>query len=545
MMKFKSGLFAVVILIAILALVPATSASVNNYSWWNDHHVSYTTAYSVPGALAEGIVNIYNYTTIIQSALTANAMCIEKGYPTGATPTYGQQFLYRHADDTGQGSYFGFATGSANQSTAYLRIINGKPYKSDTNASMGSFTDGDAHRWGLYCGASATQVDYGVQYVYHDTIDPNIYYTNVTVNVKSSSTGLNLPNVNVEFHNTATSYIGGVTNATGNVTFDLIGIYTYYYPNITASITGYTTKTVQLTDNPNQYSIYKAITLDPAPVYNINSYLDVRDASTGIYIGNVSVGIRNLTDMSWRNSTSNTGAVIFNSTGASYQYPLSTGQTVGYSASSLGYSPAYTNDTLMFNNWLTTLFLTRTDQQPSNGTWSLVVTIKRNADAAPISGATVTVTSGVSGVGTWQQTTDVNGIASFVNITPSTLALVEAVKQGYQSNSLVVTVFPNTTQHVHLELVAIGQTPVETPVPTSTVTGAGTTSPYPVLTDANGIPITSPEGKGLAAFGLLADAAYVVMSVAVGTVMIWLLWQVVYQITGGKVIERMMRRGRH
>ncbi len=297
----------------------------------------------------------------------------------------------------------------------------------------------------------------------------------------------------------------------------------------------------------NQYGTgttkYRLVNISSGIITGISSFLDVRDAATGIYIGNVTVGIRNLTDMSWRNTTSSTGAVIFNSTGSSYQYPLSVGQTIGYGASALGYVESSTNDTLMYNNWLTTLFLTRIDQQVSNGTWSIIITVKRNLDAAPISGATVTVTSGVSGVGMWQQSTDMNGIASFINITPSTLALVEASKPGYQSNSLVVQVFPNTTQHKTIELVGVGQTPVVTPVATANTTPVSTV--YPVLTDANGVPITSPEGKGFAAFGILIDSAYLIMQIAVGCVIIWLMWMVVYLMTGGKIIDKIMRRGRH
>jgi hypothetical protein len=78
-------------------------------------------------------------------------------------------------------------------------------------------------------------------------------------------------------------------------------------------------------------------------------------------------------------------------------------------------------------------------------------------------------------------------------------------------------------------------------VVTTAPTGTGV---YPTPTDIHGNPIIDNEGKGLAAFGLLVDAAYAIMGIVVGLIFIWLLWMTVYLVTGGKIIDKIMKRGR-
>ena len=75
-------------------------------------------------------------------------------------------------------------------------------------------------------------------------------------------------------------------------------------------------------------------------------------------------------------------------------------------------------------------------------------------------------------------------------------------------------------------------------------TGPTGTGAYPTPTDTSGNPITNPNDKGIAAFMLLVDAAYAIMGIVVGLIFIWLLWMTVYLVTGGKIIDKIMKRGR-
>lgn len=275
--------------------------------------------------------------------------------------------------------------------------------------------------------------------------------------------------------------------------------------------------------------------------------LDVKDAITKAFIADTTVGIKNTTSGVWRNSTLPTGAGYADSTGAAYEYPLSIGQSITLAANKTGYSSESSTFYIPYSGYLTTLYLTPSSYQTSGGNWNLVVSVKRNLDLAPIYPATVRLQTGVGTYYDSSQTVDESGTTTFTNVTASTSAIVSVVSQMYQDTSVVVTVFPNQTQHVNIEMILKGGTPVTTkvtPRPTSTPYDPNAPSAYPTPTDASGQPITDSGLKGFAAFNLLIDALYAIMGIVVGIIFIWLMWMTVYMITGGKIIDKIMRRGR-
>ena len=126
--------------------------------------------------------------------------------------------------------------------------------------------------------------------------------------------------------------------------------------------------------------------------------------------------------------------------------------------------------------------------------------------------------------------------------------MIRAVAQGYQDTSIVVPVFVNTTQHVTIEMVGLDDTPVATPIPTSNKTPL-TGQPTPQITDENGNPITTSEGKaqwGLdQLFNLIPTIALIVASLIIA----WLFWRGIDICTNGmatlimrKVIEGFIRQ---
>ena len=274
--------------------------------------------------------------------------------------------------------------------------------------------------------------------------------------------------------------------------------------------------------------------------------LDVRNAISGNLLQNTTVGIKNTTTGVWRNATLASGIAYYDSTDPGFLYPLSVGQRIELAATKTGYE----GDNITFiipvadpGGYPATLWLTPTAYAPSLGTVNFIIKVIKNYDHTPISSASVTLTTGASPQYTNTLSTDVNGMVSFINVTASTSASVDIHHISYQSVSAYISgITPNTTHKPIYEMILIGATPVTTVATARPTTAAVST--YPVPTDAWGEPITDSSLKGFAAFGVLIDSAYAIMQIAVGLVLIWLLWMTVYLITGGKIIDKIMRRGR-
>jgi hypothetical protein len=256
-----------------------------------------------------------------------------------------------------------------------------------------------------------------------------------------------------------------------------------------------------------------------------------------------------------RTGTAPYGSASFNSTGAFYEWPLSVGQTIRYNASALGYTPNSIDDTLAFTGQVTTLYLQNNQSgvtPPTNGGWSPTVHVKSACDNSDIYGAFVGVTTGLNGAcsitDACSGNTDSTGSITWNNISASTLASIHVVSQQYVDQTFAVTVNHNATQTINANMVPKNgmSSCAATPGPTSTVTPGATftTGPYPTITDENGDPITSPEGKADYALGIFIDALVTIATITVGIILIWLMWMVVYIITGGKIIDKIMRRGR-
>ena len=174
--------------------------------------------------------------------------------------------------------------------------------------------------------------------------------------------------------------------------------------------------------------------------------------------------------------------------------------------------------------------------------------MKRNVDLALVPGVLINIYSGVNSVApVCTATTDTNGKAFCSNMTYSTSAWINAIHQHYEPYTNTLTPLVNGTSYPQVQLVLKGAyyniTPVS-PQPTATPYDPNKPGVYPVPTDASGQPITSAAGKGYAAFGVLIDAVYAIMQIVVGLVLIWLMWMCVYLMTGGKIIDKIMKRGR-
>lgn len=113
--------------------------------------------------------------------------------------------------------------------------------------------------------------------------------------------------------------------------------------------------------------------------------------------------------------------------------------------------------------------------------------------------------------------TSASGVATLTLIT-STNYIISASKTGYIGTSKSITTDTGLS----------GSTILTLTVPTTTVTSG-------VRTDTE---------KATDAFSKWIDVLGDITDIAIGVVIIWLMWITVYMITGGKIIDKIMKRGR-
>ena len=198
--------------------------------------------------------------------------------------------------------------------------------------------------------------------------------------------------------------------------------------------------------------------------------LDIKDALTGALIHNSGTGIRNVTSGTWRNSTSPTGLVYFDSTGAAYEYPLSIGENITLAGSGTGYKPDSITFAIPYSNYRAYLNLVPNTVINATGTFTLVVTVVNNKNGLPITGASVTLDTGA------MKASNSAGAATFRNVTAGDrqVTVGSPEGQGYSSAVQSVTGTSGETKMITVQLVREGETPVPTyvsPVPTTIPAG--------------------------------------------------------------------------
>ena len=279
------------------------------------------------------------------------------------------------------------------------------------------------------------------------------------------------------------------------------------------------------------------------------------DQKNGMQVATVNTGIKNISSGVWRNVTGSSGRFWIQDTGSNHEYQLTAGEGIGVDLTAIGYDESYNSVTVQNGTSATNpmpLYMSKTSDAIYNGTWNLVVNLNDCDTGKPLPAATLTVTTGMNGWCTagCLPTYTSGGMYSWYNVTASLIAYVDMKKSYYQAKTDTIQLqYPTnytTTKTYCLSPIGSTITPTATPTINGSVivTTVPTTGAYPVPTDTYGNPITDNEEKGLAAFGLLVDAAYAIMGIVVGCIFIWLLWMVVYLISGGKIIDKIMRRGR-
>ena len=233
----------------------------------------------------------------------------------------------------------------------------------------------------------------------------------------------------------------------------------------------------------------------------------VQDATTSGFIYGSEVQIINTSG--WSNATTTNGIRVFNA---------KIGEILGYSASADadGYLPSSLLYTQVTGDMERTVSLTKYISVPAGNT-TLYVFVKDSRNLNPISGVLVRLNDGQ------MKTTPSTGLSTFTVLNGS-LYTITTTKTGYYplTRSMIVV---TTSNQISMEMNPIYAT-------TATPTGEPTQD---VRDDTK--KATDAFSKWIAVLGDITD-------IAIGVVIIWLMWITVYMITGGKIIDKIMKRGR-
>jgi hypothetical protein len=318
-MKLNNGIFAILLMIAVLALVPAVSA----YSTPATQEEVLVGWVGDPSVLPNGVFNGYAYTdTIIPKKTYENALasCNSRGL--------GLDFISTPIWSTIDGLTTTHWTGDT---------INGGM----TNAIYFDY-------WGRCTDHKKYDVNWWIGY---NTASPVFHYHNFTVTVRSTSSGITIPRANVAltynnsaFGDFATQEVK--TDIIGDAHFDMVGTLNTSTVYITAAKVGYNTSSISYTpgssDEVKAFDIY----LDDAPWDTSSTkaivYLDIIDEDTSAAISGATIGIKNTTNEvnPWYYNTYEDSTIAFSTDGTN---DLSVGQTVEFAGYKSGsYSAGHT-----------------------------------------------------------------------------------------------------------------------------------------------------------------------------------------------------------
>ena len=289
-MNLKNGIIGIFLTVTFLMLIaPVNAQPWPTATWYYEplEYVGNPTPHDLAYTTANHLYNVYVY--------------------TGVDTQWGNYIQEYHADDKGYlwGNGWLATIGTNNASANYTCMV---PSGGSEATSSCFWNKAAAKTW----------------------------YPNVTINVKSNVTNLDIPRVDITVHNTATSSLSGKTDLNGNITFGYLGLTDQFSPYFIASKAGYNTTNITMTGDFNQTDLYYQVKLDDGiyPGAPATVFLDIADASTGAAISGAIVGIQNLSAPvnQWRYATFSQSTIQFNTTDISPEINLSVGQGVIFSA---------------------------------------------------------------------------------------------------------------------------------------------------------------------------------------------------------------------
>jgi hypothetical protein len=270
------------------------------------------------------------------------------------------------------------------------------------------------------------------------------------------------------------------------------------------------------------------------------------DALTGNSIVGGTISFQNIATGVWTNQTTTSDGKVYVSSSPTVKWNL-WGSASGYTTvSRLGLDSSSGLGSV--NVYALTMYPSAYISAPGGET-TLLATVtavcqqqyQGACSDLPLGGVTITITS-VDGTTFSQSATTGTGTSGTITMfIPNMTAYFWGAsgKAGYESVSGNFTVNAEPVYTLGIQMAQIFVTPTPSLAPGQTPMPTGVTP-----TQTKGATQSEGEFQAFRAFDAIAGALWGWAQIAIGIVSIWLLWILVYEMTGGKVIEKIMRRGR-
>jgi len=298
---------------------------------------------------------------------------------------------------------------------------------------------------------------------------------------------------------------------------------------VTATASGYQAGTLTYYA-PTGGVNYVSLGLDPGITVTNYWPVTVVDATTGNAIANSELDVKeDLSGAAWYNRTSSDGKFNVTGVGANATTPLVDNMDVYLYGQASGYAP-YGYIIMMSssnNKNLQQVALSPSSISPISGQFAATYQVYDKTSTIPISGASISqYCSGLTKIGT----TNSAGVFITQNNTVGTCSYT-AAKSGYTT---VTGSFSGASGGTPTVAVPMSATSVN-PTVTATTIPTATTTVNPTATGAEG---------AQNAIDLLGSYAYTFMVLGIFSVFMWLFWSVLYNMTGGNIITKILKRGR-
>lgn len=296
---------------------------------------------------------------------------------------------------------------------------------------------------------------------------------------------------------------------------------------VTATASGYQTGTLTYYA-PTGGVNYVSLGLDPGTTVSNYWPVTIVDSTTGYAIANSELDVKeDLSGAAWYNRTSVDGKFNVTGVGANATAPIVNNMDVYLYGQASGYTPqGYVIMMSSDNNKiLQQVALAPSSISPIDGQFTATYQVYDKTSTKSLSGVSMSqYCSGLTKIGT----TNSAGVFITQNNTAGTCSYT-AAKSGYTT---VTGSFAGASGGTPTITVPMSPTSVN-PTVTATTTAAPTVNPT----------ATGAEGAQNA-IDLLGSYAYTFMVLGIFSVFMWLFWSVLYNMTGGNIITKILKRGR-
>jgi hypothetical protein len=300
---------------------------------------------------------------------------------------------------------------------------------------------------------------------------------------------------------------------------------------------------VIMTSDGNAYILTAPLTVGGANASGtVTTGAKLIDALSGNYITGGTVSFQNVATGTWTNQTTTSTGKVYVSSSPSVKWNL-WGTASGYiTVSRFGLDSSTPGSTSVY---ALTMYPSSYLPAPGGAT-TLLATVtsvcqqqyQNECSDLPLDGVTVTIRS-TDGVTFSQSGVTGTGTGMYVPNHTAYFWSANKIDGTYESVSGNFTVSDEPVYTLGIQMAQIFVTPTPSLAPGQTPMPTGVT---PTMTQAAGQSIQ--EFRGAQGIDLLSQYVVPWMNLAAGIVSIWLLWILVYEMTGGKVLGKLMRRGR-